>query len=63
MSNSQLNLTDEERQLLAHLIDHALKEKRVEERRTRTDSFRDILVHQEHLLEGLLEKLDQPALA
>ena len=60
MAESPVTFTAEERQFLADLLEWTLKEKRVEERHTRTRSFREHVVHQEDLIEGLLSKLRQP---
>jgi hypothetical protein len=54
-------LSDDERQFLTELLQHELKEKRIEERRTAFNSFRDVVVQQEHVIESLLGKLGQPA--
>jgi hypothetical protein len=60
MSEFQLTMTAEEQHFLAELLEQKLKEKRVEEHRTRTLSYREGIVHQEKLLEGLLNRLRQP---
>ena len=59
MAELQLTLTAEEREYLAGLLETLLKEKRVEEHRTRAPSYREHLLHQEELLAGLLSKLKQ----
>jgi len=61
MSDFQLFLNEEERQFLVELLQHAHKEKLVEERRTAFNTFRDIVVQEEHVIESLLGKLGQPA--
>ncbi len=57
MAESSLNLTDEERTFLVSLLEIALKDTQVEEHRTRTLSYRDHILHREHLLADLLHKL------
>jgi hypothetical protein len=63
MAELHLNLTDEERGLLEDFLRQRLKEKRVEEHRTDSPAFREIVAHQEQLIEGLLNKLGHAALA
>lgn len=60
MSEVQLTLTEEERQFLVTLLETALKEKRVEEHRTRAPSYREHLVKHEELIQGVLSKIRQP---
>ena len=55
-----LTLTVEEREFLVHLLESQLKEKRVEEHRTRAPSYREIVLHQEEVIAALLNKLKQP---
>jgi hypothetical protein len=61
MADTQLTLTAEERQLLVELLDWVLKETLVEERRTSTLKYRELVHHREELISGLLRKLGQPA--
>jgi hypothetical protein len=60
MDNLQLTLTAEERQYLITSLEAALKERRIEEHRTRTPSYREHVIHQEDVITGLLNKLKQP---
>jgi hypothetical protein len=60
MADMQLTLSDEERQFLAEFLDRSLKEMRVEEHRTRTPSFRELIVEKESLASSLLRKLGAP---
>ena len=57
MADLQLNLTDEERDLLEGFLSQRVKEKRVEEHRTDSRAYRQIVAHQEQIIEGLLNKL------
>jgi hypothetical protein len=57
MGDSQLTLTEEERRLLADLLERTLKAKRVEEHRTRALTYRDVVLHEENLLQQVLDKL------
>jgi hypothetical protein len=59
MAELQLTLTDEERTFLADLLETALKETLVEEHRTRTLSYRELVQRQEHLIAQLLDKIRQ----
>lgn len=59
MPESSLNLTDEERGYLVKVLESLLKDTRVEEHRTRTPSYREFVLNQESLVEGLLGKLNQ----
>jgi uncharacterized protein YeaC (DUF1315 family) len=63
MTDFQLNLTDEQRELLVEILSHKLKEKRVEEHRTDSMDFKKIVAHQEQLIEELLSKLGHAAVA
>lgn len=57
MSESQLTLTVEEREYLVGLLEAVLKEKRVEEHRTRAPSYREHVLRQEEIIASLLSKL------
>jgi hypothetical protein len=59
MADAQLTLTAEERQYLLHLLERKLKDTRIEEHRTRTLTYREHIVHEEDLIQGLLGKLHQ----
>jgi hypothetical protein len=61
MADLQLTLTAEEREYLANLLETMLKEKRVEEHRTRTLTYRQYVVHEEDLIRSVLGKLGRPA--
>ena len=61
MAESQLMLTDEERAFLTGLLEITLKDTRIEEHRTRKLTYREYVLHKEDLIEGLLNKLRQPA--
>jgi len=57
MPDSSLTLTGEERDYLVDVLQSLLKDTRVEEHRTRTPSYREFVLNQESLIEGLLSKL------
>jgi hypothetical protein len=59
MPDAQLTLTADERSYLGGLLEEILKEKRVEEHRTRTPSYRQRVTHEEDLINSLLKKLGQ----
>jgi hypothetical protein len=61
MVESQIAFTDEERDFLVNILQTVLKDKRVEEHRTRTLSYREHLLHEEDLIVSVLSKLQQPA--
>jgi hypothetical protein len=59
MASLQITLSDEERQCLASLLETVLKEKQIEEHRTRTPSYRELIQHQEALIQQVLDKIRQ----
>ena len=61
MAETSLTLADEERAYLVELLEKTLKDTRVEEHRTRTLSYRELVLKQEHLIAALLSKLGRPA--
>ena len=61
MTETQLTLNDEERQFLIELLSRELKEKQIEERRTGFNTYREIVTHQEEVIESLLNKLGHEA--
>ena len=60
MADLQLMLTAEECTFLGSLLESALKEKRVEEHRTRSPSYRENVLQEESLITNLLGKLGRP---
>jgi len=60
MAEMQLTLTPEESTFLVGLLELTLKEKRIEEHRTRTPSYREAVVKEEELIANLLRKLGKP---
>jgi hypothetical protein len=62
MAEQQVTLTAEERQCLQELLEETLKDVRVEEHRTRTPSYRNLVLQREKLIQAVLTKLrDKPA--
>jgi hypothetical protein len=57
MAELHMSLTAEEQQYLKDLLTVTLKDMRVEEHRTRTPTYREHILHQEAIAEGLLNKL------
>ena len=57
MNDLQVTLTADERTFLVAFLENALKDKRVEEHRTRKPSYREHLAHEEDIMAGLLKKL------
>lgn len=61
MTELQTPLTAEERKFLVDLLETVLNEKRIEEHRTRTPTYREFVLHQEDLMQQLLSKLRSAA--
>jgi hypothetical protein len=61
MTELQIAITAEEREYLVDLLEGTLKDKRVEEHRTRAPSYRERVLEQENLIASLLSKLRQSA--
>ena len=53
----QLELSEQEREILVRVVDAAVREMRVEVRRTSTPRYHDDLVAEEHTLQALLARL------
>ena len=61
MADLQLTLTAEEREYLLNLLEIMLKEKRIEEHRTRTPTYRkEVVLPEEDLIASLMSKLGRP---
>lgn len=58
-----LELNPEERAELLQVLEQVLKDVRIEEHRTKTLGYRQVVAHRESILEGVTEKLRQPAAA
>lgn len=63
MNDFHMTLSEEERRLLGAILRQVLKEKRVEEHRTRTPSFRELVMAEEETIERVLVKLNEPSLS
>jgi len=57
VADIQIALSDAERQFLVNYLETALKERYVEEHRTRTPSYREEILRQEALIQQVLTKL------
>jgi hypothetical protein len=57
MTDTQITLTQEEVNHLVALLQTTLKQRRVEEHRTRTPSYREHVVRDEECLASVLKKL------
>lgn len=57
MPELSLTLSDEERKFLVELLEVVMKDTQREEHRTRVLSYRDHILHREHLIAALLGKL------
>jgi acetate kinase len=53
-------LNEEERALLATLVEQAIRETHVEARRTEAPDFQEQVHHQEHVLRSVIDKLRRP---
>jgi hypothetical protein len=60
MPELSLTLSEEERKFLMELLQVVMKDTQLEEHRTRVLSYRDHILHREHLIAGLLSKLGTP---
>jgi hypothetical protein len=60
MAESQLTLTDEERDFLASMLETALRDTFVEEHHTSTRAYRALVRRRLDTIEGLLGKLGRP---
>ena len=60
MSDVQLTLTPEERELLLEMLQTNRRETRVEAHHTRARAYKERVLHHESLVDGLLAKLGQP---
>jgi hypothetical protein len=58
-----LSLTDEEVELLRRTLEESFRELRVEIRHTHESDLREDLRHREHVLSGILDRLEEPVLA
>jgi hypothetical protein len=61
MPDIQVSLTAEERDQLAELLQEVLKETEIEEHRTRTPSFREIVTKKEKTIASVLGKIGKPS--
>jgi hypothetical protein len=57
MTDLQVTFNAEERKFLTNLLEEILKERRVEEHRTRTPSYRQFVIHDEALINSVLHKV------
>jgi hypothetical protein len=60
MEESQITLSDAECACLVEVLQSALKNRRVEEHRTRAPTYREQILTEEKLIESMLAKLGQP---
>jgi hypothetical protein len=60
MAETHVTLSAQERENLVRLLEEALKETRVEEHRTRTPSFRELVKEKEDVIVTVLGKLGRP---
>jgi hypothetical protein len=61
MSEIQLVLNPEERELLVQVLERELSDRLIEEHRTRKPSYREYIQHDEAVLQGVLTKLNKAA--
>ena len=59
MTQLHLNITEDERAFLVDFFESALKETLVQEHRIRRPTYRQTVVRQETLIEGILAKLKE----
>ena len=61
MTETQLLLNAEEKELLVKLLEREVSQRLVEEHRTRTPAYREHILHDEAVLQRVLEKLSPAA--
>ena len=61
MADLQVAFTAEERKFLSDLLEEILKERRIEEHRTRKPSYREHVIHDEALISSVLRKVKPSA--
>ena len=59
MTEIQLLLNAEEKELLVKLLEREVSKRLVEEHRTRTPAYREHILHDEAVLRGMLTKLNE----
>ncbi len=59
MTDLQMNLSEPERQFLIELLEESLKEIEIEEHRTKTLSYRKLILNQESMIRQLLQRLQR----
>lgn len=57
MADTSLTITDSERTFLVALLEKTLKDRQVEEHRTRAPSYREHVLQEETVINDLLKKL------
>jgi len=55
-----LALSGEERELLRNLLQQTLRDKQIEDHRTDSITFRELVQRQEDLLQNVIDKLGRP---
>ena len=60
MAETQLTLTTQERDCLVKLLELELKQRLVEEHRTRSPAYREHVLDEEAMVESVLRKLGHP---
>ena len=59
MAETQLLLNAEEKDLLVKLLEREVSQRLVEEHRTRAPAYREHILHDEAVLQGMLTKLNE----
>jgi hypothetical protein len=59
MPNTTITVTEDERRQLAEILNASLKEKLIEEHRTRAPQRREAVLHDEAIITSLLTKLGE----
>jgi hypothetical protein len=55
-----VTLTEDERTQLLRFLEQTLREKEIEEHRTEAHKFRELVQHEEDVLQSLIRKLRRP---
>ena len=61
MTQFQISLNDEQRQILADVLRQVIQDQRVEKRHSALNTYREIVAREQTLLQQVLEKLQEPA--
>ncbi len=61
MAEFQITFNEEQRQILVDLLHQVIKDQRVEKRHSAFNTYREIVAHEQSVIQQVLEKLGEPA--